>query len=103
MNEKLLLLAVEDHAFLEKLITLETPEEVQDAFKQDKNIDITIDDIHAIQTVIEQKMEGELNEDELEGVAGGIAVTAAIAIGAAVVSGIVQLGNAVNNWTRRRW
>ncbi|MFV0413787.1 MAG: Nif11-like leader peptide family RiPP precursor [Oscillospiraceae bacterium] len=103
MDEQAVLKAVEDQAFLEKLVALDSPEEVQAAFKQDKGIDITIDDIVTIQKVVESKMEGELNEDDLENVAGGIAVSAGIAIGTAVVAGVIKLGDAVNNWTRRRW
>lgn len=103
MDEKALVQAVEDPAFLEKLISLDSPEDVQAAFKQDKGIDISIDDINAIQKVVEEKMEGELSEDDLEGVAGGVAVATVIAVGSAVVSGIIKLGQAVHNWTRRRW
>lgn len=103
MDQEKILAAVEDQAFLEKIIAMDSVEDVQAAFKKDKGIDITVEDLEAIQKVVEEKMEGELSEDDLENVSGGIAISAAIAIGTAVVGGIVSLGNAVNNWTRRRW
>lgn len=101
MDEQKVLQAVEDQEFLKKVVNLETPEEVQAAFKQDKGIDISLDEINNIQKMVGEKVDGgELSEDDLENVAGG---SVSVAVIGAVVAGVVALGNAVNNWTNRRW
>ena len=103
MDQQKILAAVEDKAFLEKVIAMDSVEDVQAAFKKDKGIEISAKDLEAIQKVVEEKMDGELSEDDLENVAGGIDATIGVAVGTAIVSGIVALGNAVNKWSRRRW
>ena len=103
MDEKKMLAAVEDRAFLEKIVGMDSVEDVQAAFKKDKGIEISAEDLEAIQKVVEEKMDGELSEDDLENVAGGIAVTTAVAVGTIVVGGLVELSSAVSKWTRRRW
>lgn len=63
--------AMEDTAFVEKIVAMEEPEEVQAAFAE-KNVDLTLEEINFI---AEQVMIGnaeELDEAQLEGVAGGI-------------------------------
>ncbi|MDR0886987.1 MAG: class IIb bacteriocin, lactobin A/cerein 7B family [Clostridiales Family XIII bacterium] len=106
MDEDKLKKALEDRDFVTKIISLETPEEVQAAFKEDKEIDISIEDIKATSEFIQNQTEGELDEDDLENVAGGFAISAlvgGIIIAAAAASGSVTLGKAVNTWTRSRW
>lgn len=103
MDEKKMLAAVEDQAFLEKIISMDSIEEVQAAFKQEKGIELSANDLEAIQKAVEEKMEGELSEDDLENVAGGVSVDTIVTVSTAIVKGFVKLGNAINNWTRRRW
>lgn len=85
---------------------METPEDVQTALKE-KGVDLSIEDIKAIQNILVNQEDGELSEDDLENVAGGsLTIMAALGIASiigAAVGGTIKLGNSVNNWTRRRW
>ena len=63
--------AMEDRAFVERIIAMEEPEEVQKAFSE-KNVDLSLEEINYI---AEQVMNGnveELDEKQLESVAGGV-------------------------------
>ena len=99
MNEELLKEVLSDEAFAKSLIEMETPEDVQTALKE-KGVDLSIEDIKAIQNLLVNQEDGELSEDDLENVAGGVDVDKIIT---GVVDGICKLGDAVHKWTRRRW
>ena len=99
MNEELLKEVLSDEAFAKSLIEMETPEDVQTALKE-KGVDLSIEDIKAIQNILVNQEDGELSEDDLENVAGGVDVDKIIT---GVVDGICKLGDAVHKWTRRRW
>ncbi len=106
MNEELLKSVLSDSDFAQKLLEMESPEEVQSALKN-KGIDLTLEDIHAVQNILANQENGELNEDELENVAGGsLTIMGALGV-ASIISaccgGAVSLGNKVDTWTRRRW
>ena len=106
MNEELLKEVLSDEAFAKSLREMETPEDVQTALKE-KGVDLSIEDIKAIQNILVNQEDGELSEDDLENVAGGsLTIMAALGIASiigAAVGGTIKLGNSVNNWTRRRW
>lgn len=106
MNEELLKEVLSDTDFAKSLAEMETPEEVQAALKE-KGVDISLEDIAAIQNVLENQNEGELSEDDLENVAGGsLTVMAALGIASiigAAVGGTIKLGDSIDKWTRRRW
>lgn len=106
MNEELLKEVLSDEAFAKSLIEMETPEDVQTALKE-KGVDLSIEDIKAIQNLLVNQEDGELSEDDLENVAGGsLTIMAALGIASIIgtaVGGTIKLGNSVNNWTRRRW
>ena len=99
MNEKLNSL-LQDKAFLEKLLALETETDVQ-ALLAENGVELTIAEIAAIKSGIEAKLgeNEELSEDDLENVSGG----SVAAIITAVATGLVALGTAVDQWTNRRW
>jgi predicted ribosomally synthesized peptide with nif11-like leader len=78
MEERLLQLKdkVEaDQSLGEKLFALETPEEVQ-SFLQAEGLEFTIDEImtlrEALVKALEKKENGELSDEDLEEVAGGL-------------------------------
>ena len=96
-----------DKDFTAKVLEMETPEEVQKAISN-KGVDLTIEEIESVKQAIINQSEGneELSDDQLENVAGGFAISTAIAIAGVItgaVSAGVALGNAVDKWTRRRW
>lgn len=106
MNEQQIKEIFSDEAFVNSILEMETPQDVQKALSE-KGLDLSLEEINTIKnTLINNDNEGELSEDDLENVAGGVAVTTVICgliIGAAAASGTFQLGKAIHNWTRRRW
>lgn len=106
MNEELLKEVLSDADFAKSLIEMDTPEAVQSALKE-KGIDLSLEDITAIQNILTNQSEGELSEDDLENVAGGsLTIMGAIAIAGiigAAVGGGIKLGDSVDKWTNRRW
>lgn len=95
-----------DSQFAQSLLEMDTAEEVQEALRE-KGVELTKADIEAVRLALENPDDNELNDEDLENVAGGsLTVLAAIGIASiigAAFGGTVTLGNAVNNWTRRRW
>ncbi len=100
MDEERIKELFSDEAFVNSILEMETPEEVQKALAE-KGIDLTIDEICTIQKSLSQS-DGELSEDDLENVAGG-SIIATLIIVAAGIAGAASLGKAVHGWTRRRW
>ena len=98
---------VSDADFTEQLLDLETPEEVQAAIKE-KGVDISLDEINQIKDyIIANADKEELDDEQLEQVAGGSitvgTVIGAVIVGAAIVSATAKLGSKVHEWTRGRW
>lgn len=109
MNEELLKSVLSDADFVKSLTELENPEDVQAALKE-KGIELTLEDITAVQNILENsngELSDELSEDDLENVAGGsLTIMAALGIAGlitAVCGGIATLGNKTDTWTSRRW
>ncbi len=107
-KEKMLMEVAQDQEFLAKILAIETAEEVQVAFKEDKGIEISIEEINAIHNAIIKRIEngGELSESDLEDVAGGsvlgtIAGALGIFAGALGIAGAV--GGIINDAIRTRW
>lgn len=92
-----------DEAFVASLMNMETPEDVQKALAE-RGLDLSVEEIEKIREMADSQ-EGELSDDALEDVAGGsvTAIICGLIIGGAAASGAFKLGQAVNNWTRRRW
>lgn len=71
MEEKIIKM-VEDQEFVTKMLSCEEPEQVQKLFA-DNGVEITLEEVKAMGKALAAMSEsdGELNEDDLEGVAGG--------------------------------
>lgn len=100
MDEEKLKSLMADEAFVNKLLELETPEEVCAAFEKE-GITVTADEISKLKEKLESAgTEGELSEDALEEVAGGFLLLWSAAVwGASALTGI-GIGEKI---TRRRW
>ncbi|MEN1761413.1 MULTISPECIES: Nif11-like leader peptide family RiPP precursor [Anoxynatronum] len=109
MEEKLKLLQQKleaDEQLVEKLMQQETPEEVQ-ALLKENDVNLTIEEINeireAILKMLDRMTEGELSEEDLEEVTGGIF----FAYGVLALCGIfvaLATGTTVTNmFTKGRW
>ena len=97
-----------DNSLVEKLFSLETPEEVQSLLKAE-GLDFTVEEINAVREVLVKMLEknsSELSDDELANVAGGsvlgavgtvVVAGALIGLVAAGSVGVVGAAMAVNN------
>jgi predicted ribosomally synthesized peptide with nif11-like leader len=65
LNEKIKL----DKEFAKKLVSLDTPEELQ-AYLKENEMEFSIEEMKTLKDVIKGKG-GELSDDDLDGVAGG--------------------------------
>lgn len=106
MEEKIKAL-LESEGFIDKMLACEEPEQVQALFAEN-GIELSLEEVKAIGAGLESALnneEGELDEDALEEVAGGVAVTAVISVTAALIAGGIKVGAAITrNWrTIRRW
>ncbi len=78
-----------DRAFVEKIAHLEEPEDVQAAFAEN-GVDITLEEINAIATMVTSSGNEELSENDMEAVTGGSLETIEIiAKGIQLVAGII--------------
>ena len=95
-----------DEQLVEKLMQQETSEDVQ-ALLKENGVDLTIEEVNEIREVLLKLMdrmsEGELSEEDLEEVTGGIGVLAAVGIGMAIYSLLGAGGLATTIATRWRW
>lgn len=93
----------------EKMVMLETPEEVQ-AFLEDQGISFSLDEISKLKETLVKVMaleeSDELTDEALEDVAGGAILATTLAVIGAVVSVLGAVGagaQLTHNVTRRRW
>ncbi len=100
MNEKLNAL-LKDQDFIEKLTNSETDTDVQ-ALLTENGVELTLEEINAIKKGVDAHIsgDGELSEDELENVAGGIDIGGIIS---GIVDNFIKIGDKIDTWTRRRW
>lgn len=101
MNEKKLKSLMADEAFVNKLLEMETPEEVCAAFEKE-GLTVTEEEINQVKEKLANADEnGELlGEDDLEEVAGGFILTTTLLYGAAYGLMGIGIGEKI---TRRRW
>ncbi len=67
---------LENEEFLTKILDLETPEDVQAAFKEE-GVDISLDEANALgKAIVAQASGKELSAEELDAVAGGNVINA---------------------------
>ncbi len=106
MNEELLKEVFSDEAYVKTLLELDTAEEVQASLKE-KGVELSVEDITEAKNVLIQKANGELSDEDLDGVAGGsLTLAAGFAIAiiiSAATGGTVAVGNSVHSWTGGRW
>ena len=93
MDEALVKTVFSDEEFVKSLFQLETPEEVQTALA-DRGIDLSVPDIIKIKDLLLRKIQsgGELSDEELEGVTGGVLLASTITAmvwGAAIAGALV--------------
>lgn len=100
MNEAKIKEVFSDEAFVKTLLEMDNAEDVQKAVSE-KGIDLSLEEINTIQSTLASGE--ELNEDQLENVAGGFAVSAICALIGAITGAVVGVGNGVDRWTSRRW
>lgn len=94
-----------DEVFVKQLLEQEEAEQVQELLR-DKEIDLSIEDIAQIKDMVGKMANGEMNpeelsEDDLESVAGGIALCPAMAI--LGFFAFMKTVDIVNEATKRRW
>ena len=67
--------ALKDNNFVESLISLEKPEDVQAAFKE-KGVELSLDEINKIKTLMGKinENDSELSDNELDNIVGGFDV-----------------------------
>ncbi len=102
MNDELLKKVLADEEFVKSLLELESAEEVQAALKE-KGVELTLADIGIIQKALESGSEGELDEADLEQVAGGSITLAAVGAIASIVGAVLSGASLTHSLTRRRW
>ena len=98
MNDQQIEELFSDEAFMESLLELETPEEVQKALS-DKGLDLSLEEIITIRDVLLNN-EGELSDGQLESVSGGSVASIVANILNDIVRPVVTFPAAV---FRRRW
>ena len=106
MNEKRLQKVLSDEGFAEDLLELETPEQVQAAFRE-KGIEISIEQIISLRSALIKELEkaeannAELSVEDLDDVAGGYAW--ATPLTSTILRFALNAGVAVHKLTRGRW
>ncbi len=105
MNEERMRELANDKAFMEMVLGLETPEEVQDAFAE-KDVDLSIAEIQKVYELLSEHAGEELTEEDLEQVAGGEIISALIITGLILFGAAAGGSGAYFGTTaalRRRW
>lgn len=91
-----------DEKFVESLLQMEEPEMVQNALKE-KGIELTVEELEQIRERLENGAEGELSEDDLDQVSGGIAITTIVGAIAGIISMTSAAVSFVHTKSRGRW
>ena len=89
-KEKLISEAMKDIKFVEKIIDIQSPEEMQKAFAI-KEIDLSLEESQEVISTIKKLSEsksGELSDADLEGIAGGMSSGTKAAITVLVMGGL---------------
>lgn len=102
MNEQLIKDIFSDEDFVKSLLEYESAEEVQSALK-DKGLELSVDEILALQKNLAAQANDELPEDELENVTGGFVISSTVIAIGSVCGALISGGSFVNTVTRRRW
>lgn len=95
---------MEDKEFVVKMMSQETPEDVQTLFREN-GVDFTLEEVKEFGRELERLAStgGELNEEMLDAVSGGVVITAATAWAAAKC--VIAIGGAalaIYKWYKSR-
>ena len=96
---------MEDKEFVEKMLSQETPEDVQKLFHEN-GVEFTMDEVMALGRELDRLSNagnGELDEQALEDVSGGVVITAATAW--AIAKAAIAVGGAglaIYKWYKSR-
>lgn len=85
-KQEMITAAMADQEFVAKIVAMEEPEDVQQAFAE-KGVDFTLEEISQIAEMVMNGNAEELDEAQLDAVAGGICWEAVI-----VVGGLIKIG-----------
>ncbi len=109
MEEKLVQLHAKleaDQSLAEKLLAMETPEEVQGLLKTE-GLDFALEEINMLRdALIKSLLKGEndeLSDEDLEDVAGGLLISTIITVICACLGTALGVASTTNNITRGRW
>lgn len=93
-----------DSSLVERLLNAESAEEVQEILKE-QGLDFSLEEIGALRdALIATSQNGELNDEDLEKVAGGLVLTTGmIATTASVIGASATTVSFVHTVTNRRW
>ena len=101
MNEQKIKEVFADEAFVESLLNMENAEDVCAALAE-KDIEVSIADVVAIRDMLVSK-DGELSEEDLENVSGGVVIATVITVVCGIISASCGAANLTHNVTRGRW
>jgi lactobin A/cerein 7B family class IIb bacteriocin len=101
MNEAHIKELFENNEFVQSILELETPEEVQAALAKE-DVDISLEEVQQIYNILANHTAGdqELTEEELESVNGGIIIAMILAFIAFLAIGTTAI---TMDAKRRRW
>lgn len=109
MEEKLAQLQAKieaDKGLVEKLFSLENAQDVQSLLKK-QGLDFSLEEIDVLRETLAKALaksgDGELSDEDLEDVAGGIAITAIVAIIGAIAGAVTAAGAVTDQAVRSRW
>lgn len=95
-----------DKSLAEKLLSQENPQDVQSLLKE-QGLDFSIEEIDMLRTALVKALEkntgDELSDEDLENVAGGIAITAVVALIGAIAGAVSVAGAVTDQAVRSRW
>ncbi len=98
--------AMKDEVFAQKLAETESAEGAQKLFAE-KGIDFSLEEVQAIAKSAQQQeqgLSGELGEDDLEAVSGGVALTTVVTVAGVVLTGAKALKYLAEAWNiARKW
>lgn len=95
-----------DKGLAEKLFSLESAKDVQSLLKE-QGLDFSVEEIdtlrEALVKALAKSTDGELSDEDLEDVAGGIAITAIVALIGAIAGAVSVAGAVTDQAVRSRW
>ena len=93
-----------DKAFAEKVLSLDTAEEVKKELDA-KGLELTVEEIGEIQKSVAKQLESgeEMDPEQLKNVAGGFGIITALIVDAIIIAASGAAAAGVHRATRRRW